>query len=88
VRGDLGPAAVHDDDADTGVAQEHHVLREGGTQRLAGHRVAAVLDHHGASGELLEPGQRLDQRGSLGERDVTTRLRGRRHVEYAEFSCT
>ena len=70
VRADLRPAAVHDDDPDAGVPQEHDVLGEGLLQLRARHRVAAVLDDDGAAGERLEPRQRLDERGRLGQGDV------------------
>ena len=86
VGGDLRPAAVHDHDADPGVPQEHDVLGERRLQLGAGHRVAAVLDDDGAAGEGLQPGQRLDERGGLGQRGVVAG--GRRHVEYALFSWT
>ena len=93
VAGDLRAAAVHDDRAQAGVLQEHQVLREPGAQLLGGHRVAAVLDHHGLAVEAVEPGQRLDQRARLrgGGRPaggVLALLDDDRHVEYAEFSCT
>ena len=47
VGGDLRAAAVHDDDADAGVAQEHDVLGERRLQLGAGHGVAAVLHDDG-----------------------------------------
>jgi len=79
--------AVYDYRAQPSVTQEHQVLREGQAQRLVGHRVPAVLDHHGLAVEPVQPGQRLDQRGRLG-RGVLDPAIGQRHVEYAEFSCT
>ena len=66
VAGDLRAAAVHDHRAQPGVPQEHQVLGEPGAQLLGGHRVPAVLDHHGLAVEPVEPGQRLDQRARLG----------------------
>jgi len=93
VLGDLRPAAMDDDRAQPGVAQESHVLREPDAQVLLGHRVAAVLDHHGLAVEPAEPRQRLDQRGGLdgggGAAGLVHALFGDdRHVEYAEFSWT
>ena len=87
VRADLRAAAVHDDRAQARVPEEHDVLREGRAERVVGHRVAAVLDHDGLAVEPLQPRQRLDQRGGLGER-AGHGLCQLAHVEYAEFSCT
>ena len=58
---DLRPAAVHHDRPQPDGAQEHHVGGEGGLQRVVGHRVAAVLDHHDRPGEPAQPGQRAGQ---------------------------
>src|SRR6185437_10878064 len=86
-RVDLRAAAVHDDRAQPGVAQEHQVLRERQAQRLVGHGVTAVLDHDRLAVEPVQPGQRLDQRARLG-RGVLDPAIDDGHVEYAEFSCT
>jgi hypothetical protein len=93
VVGDLRAAAVHDHRADPGVPQEHQILREPGAQLLGGHRVTAVLDHHGLAAEPVKPGQRLDQGGRLRgrrrpPRGVLPAGDDDRHVEYAEFSWT
>jgi hypothetical protein len=93
VVGDLRAAAVHDDRAEPGVPQEDQVLGEPGPQLVGRHRVAAVFDHHGLAVELIQPRQRLDQRGRLGggrgpAGGVLAAGDHDRHVEYAEFSCT
>jgi len=92
VLADLRAAPVYHHRAQPGVPQEHHVLREREAQVLVGHGVAAELDHDGLAVELLQPGQRLDQGRRLGQRaPLVARGVGhvhRRHVEYAEFSCT
>src|SRR4051812_39465746 len=80
---DLRAAAVHDDDPDPGVAQEHDVLGERRPQRFVRHRVSAVLHDDRPPVEPLEPRQCLDQYASLGEG-----IGASGHVEYAEFSCT
>ncbi|MDF2710547.1 MAG: hypothetical protein K0R62_6199 [Nonomuraea muscovyensis] len=82
VLADLGPAAVHDDRAQAGVAQEDDVLGEALLEGLLGHRVAAVLDDDGRAVEAGQPGQRLDEGAGLGVRAVGS------HDEYAEFSWT
>jgi hypothetical protein len=79
---DLRAAAVHHDDPDPGVPQEHDVFRERVAEHSVGHRVAAVLHDDGPAVEALQPRQRLDQRGRLVVRGHAV------HVEYAEFSCT
>ena len=47
-------------------------------QRLVGHGVAAVLDHDDLAVEAVQPGQRLDQRGRLGQRARPLPLAARR----------
>ena len=88
VRGDLRAAAVHDDRLEPDVAEEDHVLGEGALQRRVGHRVPAVLEHDDGAVEALQPGQRLDERGRLGQRGRAVGRGGDGHVEYAEFSWT
>src|SRR5262249_48432334 len=66
VRGDLRAAPVHHDGAEPCVPQEHHVMGEGAAQRVVGHRVPAVLDHHGLAVEPAQPRQRLDEDRRLG----------------------
>src|SRR6202042_245585 len=93
VGGHLRAAAVHDHRAEPGAPQEHQVLGEPGPQLVGRHRVPAVLDHHGLAVELIQPRQRLDQRGRLGggggpAGGVLAAGDHDRHVEYAEFSCT
>ena len=83
MRVDLRPAAVHDDHADPGVAQEDDVFGERAPKRLVGHCMTAVLHHHGSAVKPLQPRQRLHEHPGLGQR-----LFGPGHVEYAEFSCT
>src|SRR4051794_29671979 len=61
VGGDVGPAAVDDDRVHPDVLQEHHVARELLAQRRVLHRRAAVLDDHGATVELADVGQRLEE---------------------------
>src|SRR5579875_1631278 len=80
---DLRAAAVHHHDPDSGVAQEDHVFGERLAQRLLSHRVPAVLHHHRAVVEALEPRKRLDQRARC-----RLPVFGAAHVEYAEFSWT
>ena len=82
-------AALHDDGSQTGVAQEDHVLGEGGLQRFVDHGVAAELHHDRRAVEPGEPGQRLGEYLSLSQRLVGAgAARGGLHEEYAEFSCT
>jgi hypothetical protein len=71
---DLRAAAVHDDRAQPGVAQEDHVLRERRLQLLVDHGVAAELDDHGLAVEALQPGQGLDQGERLGQGGVVAGL--------------
>jgi hypothetical protein len=95
-RVDLGPAAVHDDRAQTDLAQEHHVLGEGALEVVVDHGVAAVLDHDERAREPLQPRQRLDQHlGLLVRAQVGTGVehevlshRVLAHVLYALFSWT
>ncbi len=63
---DLRAAAVHHDGMDADVAQEHHVGGERGLERVVGHRVAAVLDHHDLAVQRLEPRQGFGEDGRLG----------------------
>jgi hypothetical protein len=67
---DLRAAAVHDDRQHPDVAEIRDVLREGVLQLLRHHGVAAVLDHDDLVAELLEPRQRLDERGGLLRGDL------------------
>ncbi|CAH0325025.1 hypothetical protein SRABI128_05070 [Microbacterium sp. Bi128] len=62
---DLRAAAMHHHGVDADVVQEHDVLGEGAAELVVDHGIAAVLDHHGAAGKALDPGQRLDQRGGF-----------------------
>ncbi len=84
---DLRAAAVHDDGLEAGVAQEDHVLGEGGLQVLVDHGVAAELDDDGLAVVPGQPGQRLDEDLRLGERGVLPRG-SVAHDEYALFSWT
>ena len=93
---DLRAAAVDDDGADAGEAQEHHVLGERAAQAVVDHRVAAVLHHDDRALETLQPGQGLGEHAGLGGR-VVQPVGGVRgdgdgglggHVEYALFSST
>src|SRR5699024_8068562 len=59
--GDLRAAAVHDHRAQSGIAEEAHVVGEGAFQAGIDHGVAAELDDHHRSGELLEPGHGLHE---------------------------
>ena len=90
--GDLRPAAVDDDGADAGEAQEHHVLGEGAPQVVVDHRVAAVLDDDDRVLELAQPRQGLGEHRGLGLRLLRGggggAGRGQGHVEYALFSST
>src|SRR6185295_2748972 len=88
-RRDLRPAAVHHHRVDADQSQEHHVGGERALEFRVDHRVAAVLDDHRAAGEAREPGQRLDERAGLAQRDAeVARPDPLAHVEYAEFSWT
>jgi hypothetical protein len=62
------------------MAQKRHVGGELLPQGVAGHRIAAVLDHHDLAVQLGQPRQRLGQDPRF---DV-----GGDHDEYAEFSST
>lgn len=101
---DLRAAAVHDDGTQADLPEEDHVLGERALEVVVDHRVAAVLDDHERPGELLQPGQRLDEHLGLlvgtqvgaGVEDEVL-VHGRRgplaaavlaHVEYALFSWT
>src|SRR5699024_3567864 len=73
---DLGAAAVHDDGFEPGVSEEPDVFGERPLKILVDHRVATEFDDDDLLGEVLEPGQRFDERGGL-------LLRRGVHVEYA-----
>ena len=86
---DLGSAAVHDDRAEAGEAQEGDVLGEGALEHVVGHRVAAVLHHHDLAVVGLQPRQGSGERPGL----VGVGLARRGHLllahdEYALFSWT
>ena len=89
LRGDLRAAAVHDDDAHAGVAQEDDVLGEGALQLRAS--VIALPPYFTTT---VRPWKRSSQ-GSASTRTAPwparrarSRADGARHVEYAEFSWT
>ncbi len=62
---DLRAAAVDDDRAEAGEAQEGDVLGERALEVLVGHGVAAVLNDDDLAVVGLQPGQRPGQRGRL-----------------------
>jgi hypothetical protein len=62
VRGDVRAAAVDDHRVQSHVLEQHHVGGEGFAELLLPHRGAAVLDDDGLAVELLDVGQRLQQR--------------------------
>jgi hypothetical protein len=76
---------VHDHGLESGLAQEHDVLRERGLQVLVDHGVAAELDDDGPAVVPRQPGQRLDEDLRLGQCGV---FAGGAHEEYALFSWT
>ena len=63
--GDLRPAAVHENDTDADEGHQHDVPHYGIFQFFVDHRVAAVLDDDGLSGEFLNIRQGLYQRLGL-----------------------
>ncbi|GMA26330.1 hypothetical protein GCM10025864_40890 [Luteimicrobium album] len=98
-RGDLRPAAVHDDGAQPDAAQEDHVLRERTLELVVDHGVAAVLHDDERAAEPLEPREGLHEDlgllvGAQAGAGVEARVGGRQvgrclaHVEYALFSWT
>ncbi len=67
---DLGAAAVHDDRLQAGLAQEDHVLGEGGLEFFVDHGVAAELDDDDLAVVAGEPRQGLDEDLRLGQGGV------------------
>ncbi len=95
VGGDLRAASVDDHGVDADVLEQRDVARELVLERRIGHRRSAVLDHHRASMELADVGQRLEQRDdvTLGAHrllghDRLGRLAGLTHVVYSALIVT
>ena len=70
--GDLRPASVYYDWANSRVAQEHDVLGEVAPQRIVLHRIATELDDDSATVETLQPRQRFDERCRFRQRFMAT----------------